>query len=88
MTEPEEPTEPTAPAEPGTEPVPDDVQGLLDQAAERFSDAQAALQAGDFAEYGRLIEEVGELIERAQQAAGGGEPATTTTTTTAPAQET
>ena len=88
MTEPEEPPEPTAPAEPGTEPVPDDVQGLLDQAAERFSDAQAALQAGDFAEYGRLIEEVGELIERAQQAAGGGEPATTTTTTTAPAQET
>ncbi|MGH9050605.1 MAG: UPF0182 family protein [Acidimicrobiia bacterium] len=86
--EPQEPAEPEEPEEPEepAEPLPDDVQELLDLANERYGEAQAALQAGDFAEYGRLIEEVGDLIDRAQQAAAG--TPLSSTTTTAPAQQT
>ena len=75
----ETPTD-TEPTPDGDEPAGDDVQGLLDQAAERFQEAQDALQQGDLGRYQDLIEEVGDLIEQARTASGGG-----STTTTAPA---
>jgi uncharacterized membrane protein (UPF0182 family) len=75
----EEPTTTTQPAEE----LPENVQELLDLAATRYAEAQEALQAGDFAEYGRLIEEVGRIIAEAQEA-GGATTTTTPATTTAP----
>jgi uncharacterized protein len=70
------------------------VQDLLKQAAQRYQQAQDALRQGNLAEYQRLINEVGDLINRAQQAAGGGggggggASGGGTTTTTAAAQQT
>ncbi len=67
------------------------VQDLLNQAATRYQQAQDALRQGNLAEYQRLINEVGDLINRAQQAAGGGGgggSGGSTTTTSAPAQQT
>ena len=46
--------------------APADVQELLDQAAQAFADAEAALMAGDLAEYQRLVDEAANLVERAQ----------------------
>jgi uncharacterized protein len=81
----ETPTDTEEPAEDGEAPAADDVQALLDEAAERFAEAQEALEEGDLGRYQELTEEVGELIEQAREAqAGGG--STTTTTTTAPAE--
>lgn len=60
-------------------PVSDDVEALLEQAAQRFAEAQEALADNDLAEYERLIDEVGELIDQARTAAAGGTPTTTTT---------
>lgn len=77
----EETPTPETPTE--EEPPSEDVQALLDQAVERFNEAQEALQQGDLGRYQDLIEEVGELIEQARQAQAGG--GSTTTTTTAPA---
>jgi uncharacterized membrane protein (UPF0182 family) len=73
--EPEEPdstttTTTTTPAQP--EELPEDVQGLIDLAAERYAEAQAALEAGNLGRYQELIDEVGDLIEQAQEAAAGG----------------
>ncbi|HEY3097048.1 MAG TPA: UPF0182 family protein [Acidimicrobiia bacterium] len=64
------------------------VQDLLSQATQRYQQAQDALRQGNLAEYQRLINEVGDLIGRAQQAAGGGGGGGGTTTTTAPARQT
>jgi uncharacterized membrane protein (UPF0182 family) len=84
--------EPTTPPAPGG-----NVQDLLNQANERYSQAQDALRQGNLAEYQRLINEVGDLIERARAAAGGGSEGGdsggggsggATTTTTTPAQQT
>jgi uncharacterized membrane protein (UPF0182 family) len=77
---PETPTDAEEP-EDGEEPAAGDVQALLDEAAERFEEAQDALQQGDLGRYQELIEEVGDLIEQAREAqAGGGSTPTTTTT--------
>jgi uncharacterized protein len=81
--------EPTTPSPPGG----GDVQELLSQAADRYREAQEALRQGNLAEYQRLIDEVGNLINQAQDAAGGGGGAGggsggVTTTTTTPAQQT
>ncbi len=70
-----EPTEPTTP----TTPPSGTVQELLDEAAEAFEDAQAALRQGNLGEYEELINRVGDLVEEAQRVAGGGSPSTTTT---------
>ena len=60
--EPEEPEDPQVPT--------GDLQTLVGQAGELYERAQAALEAGDFAKYARLIEKLGRLLEQAQDAAG------------------
>ena len=70
-----------------TPPEGTDVAALLAQADQAYTDAQAALKAGNLAEYQRLVDRVGELIRQATAAAGAGDSAGTppsTTTTTAP----
>ncbi len=52
------------------EPEPGDdseLRALLEEASDVYDRAQAALADGDFEEYGRLIEELGELLEQAQR---------------------
>jgi uncharacterized membrane protein (UPF0182 family) len=75
-----------APATP-TPPSGGNVQDLLNQASATYQQAQDALRRGDLGTYQQLINQVGDLINRAQQAAGGGGGASTTTTT-APARQT
>ncbi|MBA3585612.1 MAG: UPF0182 family protein, partial [Gemmatimonadetes bacterium] len=82
---PDTPTDETPPdqGEPATG---GDVQALLDEAAQKFNDAQDALQSGDLGRYQQLIDEVGDLIEQARGAAA---PAPSPPTTTpANAQQT
>ncbi len=55
------PTE-TPTSAPGQLPV--DVAALIDQANRQFEEAQAALQSGDFAEYGRLVEQLEETLRQ------------------------
>ncbi|MFN2389208.1 MAG: UPF0182 family protein [Actinomycetota bacterium] len=50
----------------------DDLQALVARAAALYAQAQEALSAGDFERYGRLIEQVGRLLERADGRAGTG----------------
>ncbi|MDQ4025846.1 MAG: UPF0182 family protein, partial [Actinomycetota bacterium] len=59
--EPEEPDEGGEPAEPGDEKL----ARLVRQAGRVYEEAQEALAAGDFEEYGRLIERLGELLDEA-----------------------
>ncbi len=55
---------PTAPAPATAEAAPSPVPTTqIRQALDLYEQAQAALQAGDWAEYGRLNEELGELLE-------------------------
>ncbi|HEX2172904.1 MAG TPA: UPF0182 family protein, partial [Dehalococcoidia bacterium] len=58
--------EPAAP--PGD--VASEVRRLLDQAAQAFADADAALRAGDPVEYARKVQDGRRLFEQARQAAG------------------
>jgi len=83
------PTEPTEPGEPTPSGPPGDQTAveLLETAAQRFEDADAALRRGDLGEYQRLVSEAQELVERAREllgATGGGTtpPSTGSTTTT------
>jgi len=73
---------------PATPPAGGNVQDLLNQAAAKYQQAQDALRGGDLGTYQQLINQVGDLINRAQQAAGGGGGGASTTTTTAPARQT
>jgi len=74
------------PTPPTTPPTGGNVQDLLNQATQRYQQAQDALRQGNLAEYQRLINEVGNLISQAQQAAGGGGSGATTTTAAAAQQ--
>jgi uncharacterized protein len=76
-----------APSAPTTPPAGGNVQDLLNQAADKYGQAQAALRQGDLGTYQQLINQVGDLLNQARQAAGGGGGASTTTTT-APARQT
>ena len=60
-------------------PTPPPAQNLLNQAAERFAAADAALRAGRLADYQREVDAARDLVTRATGELGGG-----TTTTTAP----
>jgi len=68
-TEPTDPTDPTEPTEPGT---PSEIADLIEQATDLYAQAQEALAAGDFAEYGRLIEELGQVLSDLGAASGDG----------------
>jgi uncharacterized membrane protein (UPF0182 family) len=80
------------PAAPGTPPggpppgppVAPDVRSFLDQAADAFAEADAALRQGDLATFQRRYRDGVELVNRAR----GGAPAGTTTTTTTTTQRT
>ncbi len=101
---PENPTTPTTPTTPTPttpgQPETETVAALLEQASKVYDEAQAALRQGDFARYGELNTQLGQLLDRAAAAitqgtgptdAGGSTSSTTTTTrastttTTAPA---
>jgi uncharacterized protein len=53
-----------------------ELEQLIHQAARLYDQAQAALQAGDFETYGRLIERLGKVLKRAEalqaESSGGG----------------
>ncbi|GMU77780.1 MAG: UPF0182 protein [Acidimicrobiia bacterium] len=71
------PTIPSVPSQPGT------VQSLLDEAAQKFADADAALRSGaGLGRYQALVEEAQELVAKAQQLLATGSTASTTTSTT------
>lgn len=67
---PEEPGEPGEPGRPDEE-TPPELAAIVEEAGRVYEDAQAALAAGDFEEYGRLIEELGRLLDRAGRLTGG-----------------
>ena len=77
-----------APTAPTTPPAGGNVQDLLNQAADKYGQAQAALRQGDLGTYQQLINQVGDLLNQARQAAGGGGGGASTPTTTAPARQT
>jgi uncharacterized membrane protein (UPF0182 family) len=61
--------------EPGEEPAPGDEQELnelLDQAADLYDQATQALEDGDFEAYGRLINQLGTVLEEARGLTAGG----------------
>lgn len=61
--------EPDEPDEPDEEPsIPGSVQELLDQAAAKLEEADAALRAGNLGDYQRLVEEASALIQQAREA--------------------
>ena len=64
-TEPQEPDEPDEPSDP-SEPSSPELDRLIERAASLYERAQEALADGDFETYGRLIEQLGRLLERAQ----------------------
>ncbi len=51
------------PAPTGTA-APTDVQALIQQANQQFDDAQAAQRRGDWAEYGRLVEQLRQTLQQ------------------------
>jgi len=91
------PTDTTTPnLTPGTGSASDTVQGLLQQAADKFTAADAALRAGDLGGYQTLVKDAQNLINQAQQQLNAGSvaapsttstssPTSSTTTTTRPA---
>ena len=77
---PEEPTVPTDPTPPDEEPQPTPerpgsadakVQALIERAARLYEQAQAAIADGDFEEYGRLISELGEVLQQTERLSSG-----------------
>jgi uncharacterized membrane protein (UPF0182 family) len=59
----------------GEEPAPgeqSELDQIVEEASSLYERAQQALQDGDFEEYGRLINELGALLEEAQALSGGG----------------
>ncbi|GAB4249081.1 MAG: UPF0182 family protein [Thermoleophilia bacterium] len=51
-------------------PLPDDAAALISLAQEHFEAAQEAQRQGDWAEYGRRVEELGRVLERLQSLGG------------------
>ena len=43
---------------------PDDLQSLINRAAQLYEDANLALRSGDWAEYGRLVDELGDVLDQ------------------------
>lgn len=63
----DEPTEPPTDGEPEE---PSDLRALIEEAADLYGRAQAALSDGDFETYGRLIERLGEVLAEAEELSG------------------
>ncbi|MDW7651163.1 MAG: hypothetical protein SCM57_07510, partial [Bacillota bacterium] len=63
---PDDDEEPGRPVTPG-EPVEGTVLELIEQAVRLFSEAEAAQRSGDWAEYGRLQQELGAVLARLQE---------------------
>jgi hypothetical protein len=88
----ESPTEPTTPNEPDPNAT---AETLLERASQVYNDAQEALRAGNFARYGELNTQLGNLLRQAGDAltaptGGSGpesSPLTSTTSTTRPAAD-
>ena len=55
-------------------PAPEELSRVVAEAGRVYRQAQAALAEGDFETYGRLIEELGNLIEQAEQLSSGNPP--------------
>ena len=84
-TAPNPPTGPTTPNAPETQ----SAASLLSQATKVYNDAQNALKAGDFAQYGVLSKQLGTLLDRAAAALNGtGTPKTPTSSTTSTSRPT
>ncbi len=88
---PSTPTQPNQPPSGGGTSGSATVQSLLQQATTAYNSAQDALKAGDFAKYGDLSRQVGQLLLDASNAlknggstGGSSSTSTSTTTTTAP----
>jgi hypothetical protein len=64
-----DPVDGATPTVPGD--VSDEVRRLLDQAAQAFAEADAALRSGDPVEYARKVQEGRQLFDRAREAAAG-----------------
>jgi uncharacterized membrane protein (UPF0182 family) len=85
---------PQTPTDEGGAPTPTppsgggNVQDLLNQAADTYRRAQEALRNGNLGTYQELINQVGDLINQAQQGGDGGGGGGASTTTTAPARQT
>ncbi|MFM8303727.1 MAG: UPF0182 family protein, partial [Actinomycetota bacterium] len=78
------PSIPTTPTLPDTPVAPGSVEALLQEAAAKFTAADAALRAGDLGRYQALVREAQDLVTRAQQqlnTSTAAAPSTTTTTT-------
>jgi uncharacterized protein len=67
VTEPIAPVEPVEPVQPGE---PGEVQDLIRRAGQAFTQAEEAQRRGDWAEYGRLQQELGAILTRLQQLGG------------------
>jgi hypothetical protein len=68
-----EPPDPTTPTDPGE--ITGEARRLLDQAAQAFTAADAALLAGDPVEYARKVQEGRQLFDQARQASTPTPPA-------------
>jgi uncharacterized protein len=64
-----EPGQPTTPA-PGTTTPPADVQAALQEAIDAFTEADAALRAGDLAGYAAAVERANQAVARANELLG------------------
>ena len=88
----ESPDSPESPESPDGTPTPPStvpgsdatVEELLEQADQTFTEADAALRAGDLAGFERLVDEARALVKRAAGGLGGTATTSTTSTTVAP----
>jgi uncharacterized protein len=76
---------PTEPTPPGETPTDRNVAEILAEASQVYDDAQDALRAGNFARYGELSQQLGDLLDQAADAlnedSGGSTTSSTSTTT-------
>jgi len=61
----------TPPGEQGPTPRPTDVAGLIARANQLWTQAQDSLKAGDWAGYGKAVDELGKVLTDLQAASGG-----------------
>ena len=67
---PEEEVDPTEPPPEEDPTAPEGLDAIVEEAGRVYAEAQQALSDGDFEAYGRLIEELGTLLEQAEALSG------------------